>query len=193
MSLESYLERVDHGENLTVTDMYREGAEEEIVDLLEYGRLNGSKLEVPRSSANKIMYDNDLEDTVDTASDLIAEAFSALPRLESIYDQGVEKADRKMEELNNKYSGPGLRNRVEKKADRKDTKLKAAQGVFAASIPGFVIGNQTGSHLLMAGSAAAGGASAYKIPELKGMKDREVEEAAKGLEAAYGGYKVELN
>lgn len=193
MTLADYLERVDRGETITVTQMYREGAEEEIVELLEYGSVNGADIEVSRSDANKEMYDQDWKDILDEGSDMAAEALSSIPKLENQYEKGVEQADRKMEELDNKYAGSSHRNLVQKKARRKDTQMKASEAALGGGTLGFIAGNQIGSQVLMGVSAILAGGGLVSTPKFKGMKDREIEEAADGLEKAYGGHQVTIN
>lgn len=191
--MDDYLERVDRGEKITVSQMLKEGADEEIVELLDNGKVNGAQIEVSRSYANKVMYDKDLKDRLNTASELIAEGFSSIPRMDNLYEQGFEKSERKMEEIENKYSGSSKRNLIERQASNAETKMKASEGLLAGGIGGFIASNQLGSQLGMALSAASGGLSAYGTAKMKGEKDRKVEEAAKGLEKAYGGYQVNIN
>lgn len=192
MTIANYLERVDRGENITVSDMLREGADEEILELLDNGKVNGAQIQVSRSYANDQMYDKGAEDYLDIAAELFAEGISSLPRLENFYEDGFEQADRKMKEIDQKYSGSSKRNLIQKQAGNEDTKMKASEGLLAGGLGGFIFGNQIGSQGAMALSAAAAGLGAYGTPKTKGKKDRKVEEAAKGLEQAYGGYQLDI-
>ncbi|MFQ3275343.1 MAG: hypothetical protein ACI9LV_000030 [Candidatus Nanohaloarchaea archaeon] len=193
MSVSEYLERVDGGEDITISQMLTEGAEEEIIEIIDEGDINGANIELSKSYANEKMYDRNVLDYLDSAAEIAATGLASLPGLENLYDDGFERADGKMEEIDNKYSGGSKRKILKKKAGNAELKMKASEGLLAGGAGGFLAGNQIGSQKLMALSAASGGLGAYGTAKMKGEKDRSIEEAARGLEQAYGGYQLDIN
>lgn len=180
MSLDNYLEKVDRGENVLVQDMYQNGDYQAIVDLLEYGSVNGSNIEVDRDDANDIIDRGPLNNAKETLENVVSTA------LEEPYDSGFEKGERAAQSISNT-------DRLADKAQKKESKVKATEAGMAAGSVGALAGLGTGSVHLTGGSAFLGLLSGIFNSKYQGMRDAEMEKAAEGLEMAYGGHEVNIS
>jgi hypothetical protein len=180
MGLDEYLEKVDNGETVTVTNMYQDGDYEAVLDAIEYGKTSGASLKVDRDDADDIM-DRDLaslgkavlENTITTT-------------LEQVYDRGMEAGT----DVN--YNGSN-EHQLKDKADKKNKKKKASEIGLGISSLGALAGLNLNSTHLIGASATAGLLSAAGVARYGGMEDGVTKEAAEGLEDAYGGYELAIN
>lgn len=181
-----YLEKVDNGETVTVNDVYMSGDYEALVDMFENATVSGGQLEVDPNYANDVMYTDDF-DPLEGVENLVSTV------LENQYDQGYQKADKKMQELNNRLSWDKVRDRALDRANKSDLKVKASDAGIGLSMLGFGAGAGTGSVHLMGGSAALGVLSANRNATWQGMEDRELKEAAEGLNKGYAGHEIDIS
>ena len=179
MSLHGYLERVDSGENILVQDMYRSQDYQEIVDLLEEGQINGAYIEIDRDTANDIMDRKALTNAKETLESVVSTV------LETPYDEGFEKGDRAVRGVSNSE-------RIADKAQKKESKVKATEAGMGAGAVGTITGANLGSVHLTGGSAFLGVISGIFNSKYQGMRDAEMEQAAEGLESAYGGHQLRI-
>lgn len=180
MSLGNYLEKVDDGENITVTDMYRNGDYQAVVDAVEYGSFNGAKLEIDNDDAEDLM------------------GFSGLGGMRNLLEAGISSVwdhryDKGFNDGKEALENEDDTDLMTRKALNKDTKSKLADsGVLGGSGIGY-IGFSSGSPKIGALGAGVGIISGYKGAEFQGLRDGEMKEAAEGLESAYGGFRLSIN
>jgi len=180
MSLGGYLEKVDNGEDITVTDMFRDGEYQAIVEAVEYGSFRGADLEIDRDDADDFMNSGGLSGV----RNLLESGISGF--WDSNYDRGFRKGKEALEDEDDN-------DLMSQKARKKDSKAKWADVGFTGGTGLGALGLSAGSVELMAGGAGLGILSGYKSAGYQGMRDAEMKEAAEGLESAYGGYKLSIN
>lgn len=180
MTLHNYLERVDNGENILVQDMYQNDDYQAIVDLLEYGNVNGANIEVDRDDANNIIDNGTLNNAKETLENVVSTT------LEEPYDNGYEKGERAADNINSA-------DRLADKARKKKSKVKATEAGMGAGAVGTLLGLETGSVRLTVGGASLGVISGIFNSKYQGMRDSEMEKAAEGLEQAYGGHQLDIS
>lgn len=180
-----YLERVDAGETVTVTDIYLSGDYEALVDIFNNATASGGSLHVDSDYANEVMYDDDfdplegLENAVSTV-------------LEGQYDEGHQKADKKMNELNNRYSWREVRNRALDRAEKSGKKVKASDAGIGLGLLGIGAGIAIENPHLIGGGVALDIISLNRNATWQGMEDRELAEAAEGLNKGYTGHEINI-
>lgn len=180
MSLGDYLEKVDDGESITVTDMYRNGDYQAVVEAVEHGSFSGADLEIDSDDADRFMSSGGLSGV----RNLLEGATSSI--WSNNYDRGFKKGEESLEDEDDK-------DLMSKKARNKDTKAKWADAGFTAGSSISLLGMSAGSIEVMAGGAGLGILSGYKSAGYQGMRDAEMREAAEGLESAYGGYELSIS
>lgn len=180
MSLGDYLEKVDDGEDITVTDMYRDGEYQAVVEAVEYGSFRGADLEIERDDADELMGSGGLSGV----RNLLEGATSSI--WSNNYDRGFRKGEEALEDEDDN-------DLMSKKARDKDSKAKWADIGFTGGTGVSLLGMSAGSIEIMAGGAGLGIFSGYKSAGYQGMRDAEMREAAEGLESAYGGFQLSIN
>lgn len=180
-----YLERVNSGENITVNDVYLSGDYEALVDIFNNATVSGGRLDVDPDYANDVMYDDDfspiegLENTISTV-------------LDNQYDDGYQKADKKMKELNNRFSWREVRDRALDRAGKSDTKVKLSEAGMGLGLLGIGGGIGLESVHLIGGGVALEVLSLNRNATWQGMEDRELAEAAEGLNKGYAGHDINI-
>jgi hypothetical protein len=180
MSLGDYLEKVDDGEDITVTDMYRNGDYQAVVEAVEYGSFSGADLEIDSDDADDLMGWPGLGGV----RNLLETGISSV--WDHRYDKGFNDGKEALENEDDN-------DLMSKKARRQDTKSKWADTGFAGGTGLGALGFSAGSIELGALGAGVGILSGYKGAEYQGLRDGQMKEAAKGLESAYGGFRLSIN
>lgn len=180
MELGDYLEKVDNGENITVTDMYRDGNYEAVVRAVDNGNFRGADLEIERDEADNLMQSGGLG----AVNNLLESATSAF--WDNNYDSGFEKGKNALENEDDT-------DLMTRKAKDKNTKAEISNTGFAIGSGITSLGALTGSVEIAAGGAGLGILSGYKSAGYQGMRDAEMKQAAEGLESAYGGFELSIN
>ncbi len=180
-----YLERVDAGETVTVNDVYMSGDYEALVDLFENSTVSGGKMRVDPDYADDVMYNDDfdpvegLENTVSTL-------------LDHKYQNGYDEADEDFSKMNRKLSWTDIRDRALDRAEKSGKKVKAADGGMALGAAGVAGGIGLESLPPLLGGALLAAVSANRNATWQGMEDRELKEAAEGLNKGYTGHEIEI-
>jgi len=180
MKLGDYLEKVDNGETITLTDMYRDGNYEAVVRAVDNGNFRGADLEIERDDADDFMKSGGLG----AVADLLESATSSF--WDNNYDSGYKKGEKALENENDT-------DLMTKKAINKDTKAEISDTGFTIGSGLTTLGALSGSIELAAGGAGLGILSGYKSAGYQGMRDAEMKQAAKGLEKGHGGYQLSIN
>lgn len=180
MSLGNYLEKVDNGEDINVTDMYRNGDFEAVVEAVEYGTFNGADLEIDNDEAKNLMGWEGLSGV----GNLLESGISGI--WDHRYDKGFNDGKEALENENDN-------DLMSRKARNKDKKSKWADTGFAGGTSLGVLGLSAGSIELGALGAGVGIISGYKGAKYQGLRDGQMKEAAEGLESAYGGFQLSIN
>lgn len=176
MELDEYLERVDGGEDYTLTQMHQNGDYTAVVEALEYGVVNGANVEIPKDDAEDII-SSSLERKLKSG---VEETIATL--LEPQYDKGVDKAS----------NVTGSKQHLKKKALRKEKLVQYSEGAIGLSGLATLAGAGMGSVHVTGASATAGLLSAGANSKWQGMRDEEMKKASEGLESAYGARKLEI-
>lgn len=185
MNSGDYLERVDGGETVRVNDLYLSGDYEALVDIFENSTVTGGTLEVDSSYANDVMYDDEF-DPVEKVEDGVANL------LENQYEEGFNKANDKMKELNNRLSWNDVRDRALDKANKNEKKVKAATAGMGLGAVGIAGGIGLENVHLLGGGAALEVISGNRSATWQGMRERELREAAKGLNQGYANHEINI-
>lgn len=180
MSLGDYLEKVDDGEHITVTDMYRNGDYQAVVEAVEYGTFNGANLEIESDDADSLMGTGGLSGV----KNLLESGISSV--WDHRYDKGFNDGKEALENEDDN-------DLMSRKARNKDKKSKWADTGFAGGTGLGVLGLSAGSIELGALGAGVGIISGYKGAEYQGLRDGQMKQAAEGLESAYGGFQLSIN
>lgn len=177
MSLGNYLEKVDNGEDITVTDMYMNGDYQAVVEAVEYGSISGADLEIESDDADDFMSSGGLSGVRNLLEKGISSFWS------NNYDRGFRKGKEALEDEDDN-------DLMSRKARNKDTESKMADIGVAAGTGIAGIGLTAGSIEVAAGGTGLGIISGYKGAGYQGLRDGEMKQAAEGLESAYGGFQL---
>jgi len=173
----------DTGRYGEVTDDDPEGA----VELFEHASVDHSRRKVQIDS-------EDAADLYRSSSDPLAYFESAIRAIDygSQYEAGRSSAhENAMEASMRGSSSEALENAFER-LERNDKLAKASDLGAAGSGLGFIGSAAAGSVHGMGLSTTVGLISSAASARFQGGRDRWVEEAAEGLEDAYGGYRIEI-
>ncbi|MFB6175373.1 MAG: hypothetical protein ABEJ87_05390 [Candidatus Nanohalobium sp.] len=180
MSLGDYLEKVDNGEDITITDMYRDGEYQAIIEAVEHGNFRGADLEIESDTADEYMSSGGLGAVRNVLEGITSNIW------DNNYDRGFGKGKKALENEDDN-------DLMSRKAQSKDDKAKGVDLGFATGAGVTGLGLSAGSIEVAAGGAGLGILSGYKSAGYQGMRDAEMKEAAEGLESAYGGFQLSIN
>jgi len=178
-----YLEKVDNGETVTVNEIYMSGDYEALVDIFGNSTVSGGSINVNPSYANEVMYNDEFDPL-----EKIENAVSTV--LDHKYENGYNKADDDFRELNNRLSWTDVRDRALDRSDKSSKKVKAADAGMGLSAIGIAGGIGLESLPPLLGGALLGAISMERSATWQGMEDRELKEAAEGLNKAYAGHEI---
>lgn len=195
MSLSDYMEKVDDGETVTITNMYQDGNYEAVVEAWEYGNMNGANLEIDSNDAYDIMNnnffdpDNILENVRDVVEDGVATIYG------KAFDGGYNKAAGQVEswENNSVLSDDDVRDKSLDQQSKKEKTKKVTEAGMALGATGTMVGAGLGSIHIGGGSLALGLGSGAVNAKAQGKQEKYIKQAAEGLEQAYGGLQLEIN
>ena len=194
MSVGEYLERCDRGENITFQQVVDEGSYDEALSLFNISRVDNSSNEiwVEKQDADSIRYDTSFRDIVSTLGDKVGETISSIPILEGLYDNGAEKAQSKVTEIDNRYPDDRKREMLLRKQNRKNRLKTASEGTAATGLGITAYGAQIGSIEAMSAGTSTALLGAWGTARYDAMEDIQKEAAAEALADHYGNYELEI-
>lgn len=195
MSLSDYMEKVDDGETVYLTQMYQDGDYEAVVEAWEYGNRNGPNLEIDSNDAYEIMNDNffDPDNILENVRDVVEEGVASI--YGKAFDGGYNKAASQIQswENNSVLSDDDVRDKSLDQQSKKETTKKVTEAGMAAGTTGTMLGAGIGSIHITGGSLALGVGSGAVNAKAQGKQEKYIKQAAKGLESAYGGLQLDIN
>lgn len=194
MSVGEYLERCDRGENITFQQVVDEGSYDEALSLFNISRVDNSTNEiwVEKQDADSIKYDTSFRDIVSKLGDKVGETISSIPILEGLYDNGAEKAQSKVTEIDNRYPDDRKREMLIRKQNRKNRLKTASEGTAATGLGITAYGAHIGSIEAMSAGTSTALLGAWGTARYDAMEDIQKEAAAEALADHYGNYELEI-
>jgi hypothetical protein len=194
MSVGEYLERCDKGENITLQQVVDEGSHDEALSLFNGSRVDNSRNEIwwKQQDADAIIHDTSFRDIVSALEDKVGETISSIPILEGLYDNGAEKAQSKVTEIDNRYPDDRKREMLLRKQNRKNRLKTASEGTAATGLGIAAYGAQIGSIEAMSAGTSTALLGAWGTARYDAMEDIQKEAAAEALADHYGNYELEI-
>jgi len=205
MSLAEELEDINNGQYRDLNDLYEtlgngNGDYDELLKLIDHSDIRknpggGGTIEVDREYAlNKIYGPTTRPEKAKYALGRAREGFENIWEniASNSYEEGTIEADRKIEELGDRFKPDDAWTQIKKQANSKENWNKANEAAMAAGTTGTAVGYQTGSLEIGLPSSLLTAGTIVKQGKLQGSRDKFAKEAAEGWDKSKGHYQVDI-